>query len=321
MNILVTAIGSFSSSCVIDRLRLMGHRVVGCDIYNYHWLAQSRECDAFYQAPYATEEQLYVDFLLAVSEKESVNFIIPLTDLEIDVLNKYRAPFVDKGINVCLQSSDCLCVVRDKHNLFRQFADDDIVNVPKTVLANCFIGKYIPFNYPVIAKPKNGRSSEGLRTICLEDELQQFIKVHDDYIIQEKIDGSVYTVDYVRDNEGNDNSVAREELLRTKNGAGTTVRLLNDELLVKTSSYIGERLNVCGCVNMEFIYNKEEGKYYLIDINPRFSAGIAFTVKAGYDVVASNLDCFCKKKIMPPVRYKEQIMIKKYVEEVLWTEA
>ena len=321
MNILVTAIGSFSSACVIDKLRRKGHHVVGCDIYDYNWLAQSRECDAFYQAPYATEEQRYVEFLLDISEKESVDFIIPLTDLEVDVLNKHRAPFVEKGIIVCIQSPDCLCVVRNKYNLFRQFADDSIVKVPMTVLANSRIDAVIPFSYPVIAKPTKGRSSEGLCTICTEDELQQFLKRHSDYINQEKIEGSVYTVDYVRDNKGNDNSVIREELLRTKNGAGTTVRLLNDELLRETSSYIGEKLNVCGCVNMEFIHGKAEGQYYLIDINPRFSAGIAFTIMAGYDVVISNLNCFCKKEIMPPVRYKEQIMIKKYVEEVLWTES
>lgn len=314
MHFLVTAIGSFSAACVIHRLKAKGHYVVGCDIYDYFWLADSKECDAFYQAPYATDEDNYIRFLLDASTRENVKYIIPLTDLEIDILNKHRNLFADKGIVLCMQSDTCLSIARNKYNLYLRFVNDNIVNVPKTALVEKVNGQ---FSIPAIAKPINGRSSEGLHKIYTTQELKFFVDTHSDYVVQEMLEGPVFTVDYVRDSAGNDFSMPREELLRTKNGAGTTVRILNDTVLAQTVSHIGNELDICGCVNMEFISNS--GKYYLIDINPRFSAGIAFTYKAGYDIVTSHINCFTGSAILSPVRYKEQIIIKKYVEEILWS--
>lgn len=316
MRFLVTAIGSFSSSCVIRCLKAQGHYVVGCDIYEYSWLYESHICDFFCQAPLALKEDQYIDFLLTIAEKERIDFIIPLTDVEIDVINKYRKVFHDNNIGLFIQTEKCLSVVRNKYNLFSLFNDDDNINVPKTILAdNLQIENEIIF--PLVAKPVNGRSSEGLYYISSEQDLKPILNSTKEYILQEKIAGPIYTVDYIRDSQGNDFSIPREELLRTKNGAGTTVRIVHDDILDSSASYIGEKLQILGCVNIEFIRRNDE--YYLIDINPRFSAGLAFTVMAGYNMVISDVNCFMRENILPPIQYKEQILIKRYVEDVLWT--
>lgn len=315
MRFIVTAIGSFSSSCVIKNLKAEGHYVVGCDIYDYSWIYESRICDAFYQAPLALKVNQYIDFLLTIAEKERIDCIIPLTDVEIDVINKYRKVFLDKSIVLFIQTEKCLLTVRNKYNLFSVFRDDKNVDVPKTMLAED-LQKDTQIMFPLVAKPVNGRSSEGLHYISSESELWPILNLSTEYIFQEKISGSIYTVDYIRDNSGNDFSVPREELLRTKNGAGTTVRITHDEMLDSIVSYIGRKLQIVGCVNMEFIHNSD--KYYLIDINPRFSAGLAFTDMVGYNMVISDVNCFIGKNILPPIQYKDQILIKRYVEDVLW---
>lgn len=315
MRFIVTAIGSFSADCVIHKLKEAGHYVVGCDIYEGLWHAESKACDAFYRAPYATEERAYVNFLLDISRKERISHIIPLTDLEIDVLNRHREEFERVGGMLCMQSIGCLAVARDKARLCELFANDVQVHIPRTVRSTDLIGRTLA--PPLIAKPVNGRSSEGLIRIYTEEELRMYSSLSN-YIFQEMIDGTVFTVDYVRDQWGKDFAVAREELLRTKNGAGTTVRVVNDKVLLETVSYIGNKLSVCGCVNMEFIFDAKVGNYFLIDINPRFSAGVAFTCKVGYDMVTSHVNCIEGKAILPPVTYEEQIITKRYVEEVLW---
>lgn len=63
---------------------------------------------------------------------------------------------------------------------------------------------------------------------------------------------------------------------------------------------------------MEFI-NNEKG-YYLIDINPRFSAGIAFSCKTGYDFINAHLESFMGKTIPAPVSFSEKIEVKYFVE-------
>lgn len=313
MNILITAIGSFSADCVVNTLRQAGHKVIGCDIYPSIWHAVSKDCNKVYQVPLATEEEKYVKSLLKISKKERIQYIMPLTDLEIDVLNRYRTLFDENKIVLCIQSEKTLAVARNKEILCKLFHDDKHVNIPIFVNAHELEED---FPLPAVAKPLNGRSSEGLKRIYNLDELI-CLKGSDNYIVQKMISGSVFTVDYIRDKNGIDFAVPREELVRTKNGAGTTVKIVVDQKLKKLVSYIGHKIGVVGCVNMEFI-GETVDKYYLIDINPRFSAGVAFSNFIGYDMVTSHFNCFWNEPIQSPVSFDEQIICKRYREELLW---
>lgn len=312
MNILITAIGSFSADCVINSLKPEGYKVVGCDIYPSNWHAVSKDCDKVYQAPFATKENEYIQFLLDICKEEEIDCIFPLTDLEIDVLNHHRKEFREVGVSLFIQSEGCLNIARDKYAMYKLFKEDEVVNLPYSV---CSEELTMDFPIPAIAKPINGRSSEGLKRIARKEELTDLLGATN-YIIQQNIPGPVFTVDYVRDNFDNDFAVPREELLRTKNGAGTTVRITPDNLLMNIVSYIGKKLSIVGCVNMEFILN--EGHYYLIDINPRFSAGVAFSNFIGYNMVTSHLNAFIGGCISSPIEIKEQIICKRYKEELLW---
>lgn len=311
MIILVTAIGSFSADCVIRALKAEGHRVIGCDIYPAAWHAVSKDCDVVYQVPLALDKEAYTETLLRICKHEHVNCVFPLTDVEIDVLNDYREAFIISGVLLCIQSKECLLIARDKFELSNTFKDSCFINVPKTVLADSLIEG---LTLPAIAKPINGRSSEGIQKICTVQQLKEIPKTSR-YIVQEYLDGSIFTVDYVRDTKGNDFSVPRKELLRTKNGAGITVEIEPNAGLQQISSYIGERIGVVGCINMEFILHKNE--FYLIDINPRFSAGVAFSNLVGFNMVTSHLSCFYNGVIEKNVVLRKQIITKRYYEEVL----
>lgn len=310
MNILITAIGSFSADCVVQSLIRAGHRVIGCDIYPSEWHPVSKDCYKVYQVPFATEEDKYIEALLQICSAEHIDMLFPLTDLEIDVLNRHRVSFAMHNVHLCIQSEYCLSIARNKHEQ-AIFFKGSIVNVPDTILAT---GDISSMTFPAIAKPYDGRSSEGLHRLIAREDLS-IIRNPEKYIIQEHLPGSVYTVDYVRDTCGNDFSVPREELLRTKNGAGTTVRITPSEKLRDMASFVGSRLDVVGCINMEFI--DCDGKFYLIDINPRFSAGVAFSNCIGYDMVKNHLNAFLNLCIDSPVAFREQIIAKRYKEEVI----
>jgi len=311
MRLLLTAIGSMSAECAINKLKSAGHYIVGCDIYPREWHYETKLCDAFYQTPFATKENEYVDFLINLCKKEDLKFIIPLTDLEIDVVDSHRFVFEENGIILCMQDPETLMIVRNKYLLYKYFEND--VNVPsiKSCLLSDLDSNMI---YPCIAKPYNGRSSEGLIRNATKEQILA-IENKNLYLIQEEKIGDVYTVDYCRSRKFNlDVAVPRKELLRTKNGAGLTIQTIPDDSLVSLTSYIGNKLDINGCVNMEFILN--EDKYYLIDINPRFSAGVAFSVMSGYDMISNHLNCFIGENIQKQIELKERIIIKKYQEVI-----
>lgn len=309
MRFLITAIGSMSAECVIKQLKETGHFVVGCDIYPGEWHFETTLCDVFFQAPLATKEERYIDFLLSVSKEQQIDYIIPLTDLEIDVLNKYRCCFDELGVTLCMQSLEVLKIARNKKVLSEVFLYDEEVPSIKTCLL-----QDIPndFPFPCVAKPYNGRSSEGLLRNATKEQVLA-IERKELYIIQEQLEGNVFTVDYVRNAvSGHDAAISRQELLRTKNGAGLTVQICVDKVLLRLVSHIGKTLSINGCVNMEFIYCR--GKYYLIDINPRFSAGVAFSVVSGYNMVLNHVRCFTGEDIDEITEVPERIIIKKYEE-------
>lgn len=309
MRFLITAIGSMSAKRAITRLKEEGHYVVGCDIYPGEWHYETKLCDAFIKAPYATKEDEYVQFLINTCKQYELGYIIPLTELEIDVINRQRTKIENLGIVLCMQASEVLEIARDKYKLSSVCKQDP--NIPS--VRTCLLSE-IPadFKFPCIAKPYNGRSSEGLIRNATKEQLQA-IENKDVYIIQEQLVGQVFCVDYCRSSEsGVDCAVPRQELLRTSNGAGLTVQMVSDETLIKLTSYIGKKLNVNGCVNMEFILN--DGKYYLIDINPRFSAGVAFSVESGYDMIINHIRCFSNQNVDAQIAVEEKIIIKIYEE-------
>lgn len=313
MNILVTAIGSMSADCVIHCLKRVADKIIGCDIYPAHWLMEAKSCDKFYQAPLAVEEEKYICFLMRVCDENNISYLIPLTDIEIDIINKYRNDFEMRHVTLCIPSSQTLEVARNKYNLYNEFKEDK--NVPSIKTCLCNSEDIAAFTFPCIAKPLNGRSSEGLKCLNTVEELS-YISDSGRYIIQEYKAGNVYTVDYVRcEQTRQDFAIAREELLRTKNGAGLTVRILDDSALHQLAAYVGRQLKINGCVNMEFI--KKDSVFYLIDLNPRFSAGVAFSVGAGYDMVKNHLNCFIGKPIDPSISVKENIVTKQYKEIII----
>lgn len=309
MKILITAIGSMSAATVISSLKENNIIVYGCDIYPKEWHPLNKDLEKLYQVPKASHEN-YVNSLLNICDSEQINFIFPLTDVEIDVLSLHIKKFKSINTIICYPGKKAITFSRDKLNFYSFFKSSSILKVIPTFTFEDLLEKKL-FS-PVIAKPRKGRSSEGIFFADTLEQIQFMNITEKDYIFQPIVKGNVYTVDYIRDSFKNDFSVAREELIRTTNGAGLTVKVKEKEILALMMSEIGSQLNVIGCINAEFIFN--EGIFYLIDINPRFSAGLGFSLLAGYDFTIEHLNVFLGKEITLPAFIKSGIYAKKYID-------
>lgn len=313
--ILITSIGSFSTQAVVIELKKSGYICIGCDIYPKEWHYITKEFKEVYRVNLAVTENTYIKDILNICEIENINYILPSTDIEIDVLNKNRKEFEKRKIKLCIQNEKTLKVCRNKWNLYIEFQRDSLVKSIPTYLMKDLDLKILT-DFPYIAKPKNGRSSEGIVFI---NSMKDFNKVDnkDNYIIQKFIKGRIIVADYIRNEKTkSDFCILRKELIRTQNGAGLTVQIIKNKELEKIISYIGEKIAINGAINLEFIENN--GEYYLMDINPRFSAGTAFTLKAGYDIVSNHLKCFLGEEIEKGnIKIKELLLCKRYIEEIL----
>lgn len=310
MNVLVTAIGSMASEAIISSLKSKhGIHLIGCDIYPKNWIYTSNLVDNFYQVPRA-DSILYIEELIRICDIESVEYLIPLTDLEIDLLSENIDVFKKKNVTICISEPNVIRVCRDKLLLYRELSKCDGISVIPTytyeeIKDHCF---------PIIAKPRKGRSSEGLFVAKNRNMIDSIIEDFESYVFQPYIIGSVFTVDFVRDSNGSYFFLPRQELLRTKNGAGITVEVKENSCIENVLNCLVDCLPVKGCLNFEFIY---DGKtYYLMDINPRFSAGVAFSQLVGYDFVYNHLKVFMGLSIDCSINYSSIIVCKRYREYI-----
>lgn len=315
---LITAIGSFAADIVIKSLKQRGLRVIGTDIYPREWIVDAANVDSFYQVPLASDSTAYLIALQQICISEGVRDVLPLTDVEIDVLNENRSWFEEHNICLCLSPKDSICVCRDKLATARILSQSTLKKfvIPFTSASDA---QDIPNDwFPIICKPVNGRSSQGIRRYTKPEDARGFLCSVErfSYIIQPLIEGIVVTADLCRTPDGSQCIVcSRRELLRTMNGAGTSVQVFHDPALETACAQIADVLNVVGCVNFEFIC-QPDGTYHFIECNPRFSGGIEFSCIAGYDFVWNHMKCFHSQAIDADVQFSELFIARKYEEYI-----
>ena len=339
--VIVTAIGSFSAQNVISACHAAGMRVVGCDIYPAEWVVNSRDVEVFYKAPYATDREQYRNFIKELCRKEQASVLMPLTDVEIDVIQQWRTELAEDfkalGAEVWISDVSAISLCRTipgvrlaelKEKLGQGWRPD----LPDAFLAKSFLAAdpaagmetsmdFSDLRYPLVAKPFDGRSSQGLRILESKEDLEFLLHTCSEeqkqqYLVQPKIGGHVITVDMVRNPEtGQVFCLPRRELLRTLNGAGTSVCVFRSGLLEQQCRDIAEAVGIRGCVNMEFIEaDREAGEYYFLECNPRFAGGVAFSGAAGYDMADAHIRCFTGEKLDELFVNGEQYIARRYTE-------
>lgn len=322
-NALVTSIGSTAGDIVIKTLKTLDFYVVGSDIYPKEWVVDAMNVSKFYQAPYTSETEKYYDFLKKVCLEEKIDFLFPLTDLDVDFLNVRRTWFEEHNITLCISPKETLDILRNKKILQDYLANNCpyINSIPTKLYSE--VSNNLPWDFPIVCKPYDGRSSQGLRYIHNEQEWKSFKAEggKDKYIVEPFIEGKdIVMVEIVRNPETNQTIAAtRGECLSTPHGCSLTVRLYQEKELENQSIRLANELNIKGSVNFEYIHTND-GKYYFVECNPRFSAGTEFTCISQYDVVTNHVRCFDGKPIDTYEFKHVQYIARKYEEYVTKTE-
>lgn len=317
MRCMVTAIGSMSAEAVIGSIeRLWPGTVTGCSMHPRSWTPASRFVRSFHQVPPATDAPNYIARIADICAKDAITHIIPLTDPEVDVLTDHGEQLADAGVVVCISPPAAIRAARDKLEIHRIFSNHRSVRPIPTSQLTSTAPPWVRSS--MLAKPRRGRSSEGHVRIPDESSLAywQEMLTGSDYVLQPLLQGDVLVVDVVRPLDGR-NAVAmtRQELLRTSNGAGITVRMRPGHPCGALALDASLTLGLQGCFNMEFL--EVGGTAYLMDVNPRFSAGVAFSQKAGYDMVINHLRCFLGEPIETFSTPPDAVYARGYIDHLI----
>lgn len=312
--ILVTAIGSQAASYVINSYKKLGYQVVGTDIYIRQLLPNANLVDEFYNVPLIYKEKEYAQRLLEICTKEKINYLIPLTDPEVDLLCNYHEIFANTGTRICIEQSQTIHLLRDKlawSKFFFKFSDINIIPTYSN------FAEYQTYSglFPLVVKPQKGRSSEGYYKANNIDDLPLSIRQSEKYVFQPWFDGEIIVSDIFADGKTVWAVMHRKEWVRTKNGMGTAVEVFKDERLTKMIHAVISKIPFRGTLNIETL--KMGDRYHLMDINPRFSAGIAFSGLAGYDFAEQHINLYhgiANKKLLD---YPDLFAVKQYHEIIM----
>lgn len=285
MNVLLLSIGAKHALVSFFKNSQSGFdKVITTDCSEYS--AGLYNSDKHYIVPRMKEES-YIPTLLDICERESVDVIVPSQEDELILISSQRAVFEKRNITVCTSDSGLIELCRDKLGLYEFLSEKGIPCVPAKSCKNL---SEISLSVPSFIKPRYGAGSVGNMKVSSKALLEAIVNEEDtEYIIQPFMKAVEYGTDVYVDLISNKvTDIFVKEKIRMRAGEtekSLSVRVPEIEELVKK---IIEVLPLKGPVDMDFFLC--EGKYYLLEINPRFGGGYphAFLCGANYPLNISN---------------------------------
>ncbi|HWJ78052.1 MAG TPA: ATP-grasp domain-containing protein [Niallia sp.] len=220
----------------------------------------------------------YVEELLRICKQESIHLIIPLIDTELILLAKNRHLFDKLDVKVLVSSVELNQIASDKIKTFKFFVENGIPS-PKVYTSDELQNK--AYKFPLLIKPLDGSSSNGVTKIHNEKELNFFISYVQNAMVQEFVEGTEYTVDVMVDFKGNIKTIVPRMRLETRAGEvskGVTVK--NDLIINAVEEVVNLLPQPVGCLTLQ-CFKKNNGEITFIEINPRFGGGIPLSIEAG----------------------------------------
>lgn len=259
--------------------------------------------DENYVIPEQTDTN-YMEAIIGICKKHDVDCLVPLNDWEVPEISEHKKELENLGVSVFAPNSSIVEMVRDKGK-YRELLEPFDVKTPLSYFNVENVKKALEkreVSFPLIVKPRNGSASIGIEIIDnvedLEFAYQHAIheikespldgatsrKAEDNIIIQEVIEGDKYSVDLFNDLNGRFlTSFARKQLGMRGGDIDRCITVNNPEL-TKIAERLGKSFGHAGYMNTDVYFNGTD--YYVIDINPRFGGGYAFTHSAGADIPA-----------------------------------
>lgn len=291
--VLVTDCDSRKALCVIRSLGDQGYNVIAACDKKINMSRFSKYCSHFVSLPNPkSEEENFVRELSKELEKNSIDTVVPMEDETVELLIRNQGLL--GSTKTLLPHIKTFMVARDKAQTMHIAKKND-VSIPKTYFINNIDELeevVIDINYPVIIKPRISSGSRGIGIINNEDELiKRYKEIHEEYpfpIIQQYIYGSFDKIQVLvmLDQNSNVKASCTYQGIRefpVDGGPVTLWKTISYPIIEEKTINLMQKINWCGFAEIEYIVNQQTGEYFLMEINPRFSANIALGVQLGID--------------------------------------
>ena len=262
--------------------------------------------DKVYQIPYpAAGTQTLLSRIEYIHAIEKIDVIVPNFDAELYNFIKISPQLKDLGIDTFLPTNEQF-ESRDKVNLFK-FGEKHGFLIPKdkTIYDVSELSATAKeFGYPLVVK---GKYYEATVAYTLEQAQKAFHKLNAKWglpiIIQEFISGTEVNIAALGDGEGNTiSAIPMRKLFITDKGKAWAGITLEEQSLIDLAEKFIQATKWRGGFEIE-IMRTQDGKPYIMEVNPRFPAWIYLTVGAGQNQPAALVKLALGEKVKPFTTY------------------
>lgn len=296
--------------------------------------------DHFYQVPFGTSVD-YLDRILDICTRESVDVVFPASHEEALTLTKHRDAFTKIGTAIAASKFEVLAASFNKRLAYQKLKDCGlpypefraVKNIDELKLGATELGIE---SGKVVMKPSLTRGGRGARILTKENLTHTFLSEKAGYleanydevvrtleklgdeefpelVLMEYLPGTIYSVDFLAKNGKALIIVPKVRLVG--NSSQTLVGVVRRNSVVEESvARISEAFGFDYNVNFEMAY-RSDGTVLPFDFNPRIAASVAFCSAAGANLIYFALKMALGEEV-PKVEVKDGVMMLRYFKEL-----
>ncbi|WP_024787518.1 ATP-grasp domain-containing protein [Lebetimonas sp. JH369] len=304
INVLITSAGRRVR--LVENFKLYAN-VFTCDM-NPSLSAACQVSDYFFKVPRVTDKN-YIDFLLQQCKNLNINMIVPTIDPELEILAKNKENFKKEGIFIAGSSENICKTFALKSSTYKFFKENGFLT-PEIV------DDIETAKYPLFAKLNNSSLSVGAQKVNSIEEAKILLSKNKNYVFQEYIDATEFTVDVFINKKGAVISIVPRERIEVRCGEINKGRTKKDSLIISEVKRLCNKLNEAyGVLTIQLF--KKDNKIYFIEINPRFGGGYPLSWQAGADYAKFLIDDYLGKELKDFEEWKDNLIMLRYDNEVL----
>jgi carbamoyl-phosphate synthase large subunit len=217
------------------------------------------------------EDPGYVPALQALCAEHDVGAVLPLTDLDIEVLARARE---DGRLPSLVPSSEVARATFDKYEAHLLLGRLGLPS-PPTVLPE---GSLDGLEYPVMVKPRRGSGARSIHLAHDADEARFFVDyVKEPTMVQRAMFGPELSIDCLGDRDGRCLNAIPRTMLESRGGESIKGQVIDDRELIELGRGVMEALAVAGPATIQVFRDPDVG-IAITDVNTRF--GGAFPAPA-----------------------------------------
>jgi carbamoyl-phosphate synthase large subunit len=305
INILITGAGGGIAQGVIKSLKMITDleiKIIAADINEF--ATGLYAADLAYIIERCNSDN-YLESLEAIFTKESIDFYIPGTDIELKFCAINKQLIKDKyDVHTIISSPEVIEISENKLKT-SLFLKKNNFSYPKTEYLKNVHTESI--NYPVIIKPSAGFGSIGVYKVNNYDELIPHLKNTHNIIMQDYIGSknNEYTCTVVKIHDKLSPVIALKRVLRS----GDTYRAepIQSEKIEQYIFNIASILNIDGGCNFQLRLDNH-GEPVIFEINSRFSGTTPFCSQIGFNPLEFYLKNYFNIKYEANIKYNSVVL-------------